>query len=375
MAKITHPIVGGQFVPTMGGTGLGTPSFMAVEQFRHADEANAQSDIYALAIIIWLMVTGEMPWGLCDTSTPLGLADLYERQKNHSPNPPPAGTLPTTWEQTLRLALSADPAGRHPSVRHFMVDLANGLESLGPHVKSGVQILRDICPKFIADAGPDAETVRHAPPRTIVAAWPRVDTPARVAAGDLLTQRELSPQRPLGSQQAQRTPIMSMPPTTTLGESNGALIQPRSPQPQKRRRNLGIFIATAAAVATIVLFAMYGGGRRSAAESREVPSATAQPVPTPAAPATIAPAAAVTTPIMTAPEAPAPEVAVPVVVAPTTAPPAHPPVVTTPAARAPTHAANAPSTPRSSAPPAKSHSDESRAQAPKFNPNAPAGEE
>jgi serine/threonine protein kinase len=159
VAKFTRPIAAGQLVPTMGGMGLGTPCFMAVEQFRHADEATAVSDVYSLAIIIWLMVTGELPWGQHDTSSPLGLSVLYESQRDKAPNPPPPGTLPPAWARTLRAALSPDADARPPSVRHFMVELAIGLEPEGSHVKGGIEILRSHAESRKKLAAPEAR--RH----------------------------------------------------------------------------------------------------------------------------------------------------------------------------------------------------------------------
>jgi serine/threonine-protein kinase len=409
MAKLTRPIVAGQLVPTLGGMGLGTPSFMAVEQFRHADEATALSDVYALAIIIWLMVTGELPWGMHDTTSALGLSALYETQRDKAPNPPPPGTLPPAWERTLRAALSVDPEARPQSVRHFMVELAVGLPPAGPHVKGGVEILRLIAPKFIAESGHDAETVRETPHRTIVVAWPRLETPVRPAAAGIPTR----PALPRHVQPGQPTPVLragsgsglsdapasALPASiSTLGASNGVIL----PTPQKANgRNLA-FLAGAAAVATVVLVAVLGGGEQPAAAPQPPPAPIAakppQPdtlatpatrMPTAAAPAaTTAPIAAKATqpatlamPTTSMPTTPAPAAAAltaaatPAVVAdpapPTAGTPSSAP---TPALPAPPSrpATRAPSSPTAST---KRRSDEPRAQKRKFDPNAPAGGE
>src|SRR5205085_6760165 len=47
---------------TRTGRGLGTPHFMAPEQFRNAKNADARCDIYSLAATLYMAVTGELPF-------------------------------------------------------------------------------------------------------------------------------------------------------------------------------------------------------------------------------------------------------------------------------------------------------------------------
>ncbi len=47
---------------TRTGRGLGTPSFMAPEQFSDAKNANVKSDIYSLGATLYMMVTGRLPF-------------------------------------------------------------------------------------------------------------------------------------------------------------------------------------------------------------------------------------------------------------------------------------------------------------------------
>jgi serine/threonine-protein kinase len=407
IAKFTRPIAAGQLVPTMAGQGVGTPCFMAVEQFRHADEATAVSDVYALSIIIWLMVTGELPWGQHDTSNPLGLSVLYETQRDKAPNPPPPGTLPPAWERTLRAALSPDPDARPPSVRHFMVELAIGLEPEGPHVKGGVEILRSIAPKFIAESGPDVETVRDTPHRTIVVAWPRAETPVRPATAGLATR----PAQPRRVQPGQPTPIqrtgsgaelpgapaaVTPASATTLGASNGVI----RPSPRTSNRwKLAFLAVVAASVTTVVLVAVPSRGQRPAAAP--APPITAPPVRTtpPPSAAPLAPTAP-PPPGAAEPTTRTPPAAMVVSSAPTASPPPSEPTAprttsTTPTANATTTpAAPTPRVTTTPAPPktittsraatrpssspaasTKTRSDEPRVHKRKFDPKTPAGGE
>ena len=47
------------------GRGLGTPYFMAPEQFRRAKYADARCDIYSLAATLYMCVTGQLPFETC----------------------------------------------------------------------------------------------------------------------------------------------------------------------------------------------------------------------------------------------------------------------------------------------------------------------
>ncbi len=55
---------------TRTGKGLGTPHFMAPEQFRDAKNVDPRSDIYALGATLYVMVTGRLPFRGNDPSTP-----------------------------------------------------------------------------------------------------------------------------------------------------------------------------------------------------------------------------------------------------------------------------------------------------------------
>lgn len=50
---------------TRTGRGLGTPHFMAPEQFRNAKNADVRCDVYSLGATLYMMVTGHMPFAGC----------------------------------------------------------------------------------------------------------------------------------------------------------------------------------------------------------------------------------------------------------------------------------------------------------------------
>ena len=104
---------------TRTGRGLGTPHFMAPEQFRNAKNADLRCDIYALGATLYMMVTGELPF---KSSGPL---DAWMK-KMHNDLTPPRQVVPSLSERidwAIRRAMSADPEKRPHSCREFVEDL------------------------------------------------------------------------------------------------------------------------------------------------------------------------------------------------------------------------------------------------------------
>lgn len=104
---------------TRTGRGLGTPHFMAPEQFRRAKDADARCDIYSMAATLYMTVTGELPFKSC---SPL---DAWMRKINNEIDPPrklnPDLTERLDW--AIRRSMSADPSQRAGSCREFVEDL------------------------------------------------------------------------------------------------------------------------------------------------------------------------------------------------------------------------------------------------------------
>jgi serine/threonine protein kinase len=119
--------VDGQMDLTRAGGGLGTPNFMAPEQFRNAKNANRRCDIYSLAATLYMAVTGKLPYGGC-TFVDIWTKKLYDEL------PAPRSLRPTLSEgvdRAIRRAMSADPARRPGSCRRFVKDLLRGPRAPG----------------------------------------------------------------------------------------------------------------------------------------------------------------------------------------------------------------------------------------------------
>jgi serine/threonine protein kinase len=90
---------------TKTGRGLGTPHFMAPEQFRNAKNADIRCDIYSLGATLYQVVTGELPF----RST--GPLDAWMK-KIHNDLTEPRKLVPSLSERVswaILRAMSADP--------------------------------------------------------------------------------------------------------------------------------------------------------------------------------------------------------------------------------------------------------------------------
>jgi serine/threonine protein kinase len=104
---------------TKTGRGLGTPHFMAPEQFRNAKNADTRCDIYSLGATLYQMVTGELPF----KST--GPLDAWMK-KIQNDLTSPKDIVPTLTDRVnwaILRAMSADADQRPRSCREFVEDL------------------------------------------------------------------------------------------------------------------------------------------------------------------------------------------------------------------------------------------------------------
>jgi len=62
LAKIAAKHAGAHAIVTKDGTQMGTPAYMAPEQWMSATMADAKTDAYALGVLLYLMLTGQFPF-------------------------------------------------------------------------------------------------------------------------------------------------------------------------------------------------------------------------------------------------------------------------------------------------------------------------
>lgn len=116
-----------QFTAT--GALVGTPAYMSPEQGRGASISTG-SDIYALGILLYEMLTGQVPF---DGDTPMDII----RQHVHLPLPSPRAIrrdMPKALEEVIVKATQKDPRHRFQTVREMVEALDEALASFPEEV-------------------------------------------------------------------------------------------------------------------------------------------------------------------------------------------------------------------------------------------------
>ena len=129
IAKVQNAVTG---LNTSGSRLAGTPHYMAPEQFRHAP-VTAASDIYALGVIAFEMLTGRHPFVDLALKEKITLDELYRRQCA-GPAAWPRELRPELSEesdQIIRRALAPEPEARYRRARELGDELADELRERG----------------------------------------------------------------------------------------------------------------------------------------------------------------------------------------------------------------------------------------------------
>ncbi len=140
---------------TRTGMIVGTPEFMSPEQFL-GEELDARSDVYALALVAYNVLTGTMPFvaatperamaaRMMEAPRPLAVAD-------------PATSWPAALQQVLDRGLARDPSERVASAIDFADDLVAAVEAW-----TGEPVLRARTPLASRAVTPPSLTAISAP--------------------------------------------------------------------------------------------------------------------------------------------------------------------------------------------------------------------
>lgn len=262
-----------QLPVTRDGAIMGTPGYMAVEQYEGTRGVTHLADIQSLAIVIWEMLTLSLPWGPHDVP----MVVLHQRMKDVRPARP-AG-MSEAWYAVLSRALSPHQEDRPQSARDLAVELADSVEAILPFVPSGPKMIEHLASSFIRSAPPSGETVRgkgsDAPLEPL--RWPVRDTPPPLRAVDLDTPvntRVIA--TPDGARGGLRGPVG--PQSTLTAAASQAASSPRLPA-QRPRSRVRVFGASVALVAASGIGAYLIGTQVGASSVRPSSPGPSAPLP------------------------------------------------------------------------------------------------
>jgi serine/threonine-protein kinase len=97
---------------------VGTPAYMSPEQVKGID-MDGRSDVYALGVMLYRMLTGELPFAsdsttaLINSHVELPVPDIRQVKAN----------IPAVWQEVVGKAMAKDPNDRYPTAGHFARDV------------------------------------------------------------------------------------------------------------------------------------------------------------------------------------------------------------------------------------------------------------
>lgn len=239
---------------TVAGTVMGTPEYMSPEQAQGLPNVGPPTDIYALGVVIYEMLTGHMPF---KADTPLAMLVARLQQ---APIPPRdfRSDLPLPVEDVIMRALARKPEARYPSAGELVIALkqAAGL-STGPMIgatppvspPAGTAAPRPQAPPVPPAYGaptqhpspPSGVPTIHAAPSSPPPGAPTVHTAPPVSPGYGAPPQQPSP--PSG------VPAMNVSPGTAPSPHYTA----QAPARPKKGGGLGLIIGGVAAVLLLII--------------------------------------------------------------------------------------------------------------------------
>ncbi|MFT5585271.1 MAG: serine/threonine protein kinase [Cognaticolwellia sp.] len=107
------------------GVTMGTPAYMAPEQFRDAKNVDKRADIFSVGVLLYELCTGAMPYPSGEAGDMISLFRAIEAGQYVRPSKRVLD-LPMRMERAISKALHADPEHRHDSVEELMEAWCDG---------------------------------------------------------------------------------------------------------------------------------------------------------------------------------------------------------------------------------------------------------
>jgi serine/threonine protein kinase len=277
---------------TQNGAVLGTPVYMAGEQYEDAGNVDARADIFSLGVLTYVMLSGEYPFG---PPTENWMA-LYQRQRHESPAALP-WRVPSRVQNLIYSALAFNPASRPQTAQAFVLEFAQAtpVDNLEPH---GMEIVWRVASELLT-TGPHVETTQNPNAEPSRAPWPgvggtpipgasvsvvpstgvpvAVDGRGATASPATAAARAAHPSTARASiSEPNAYPVMSSPPQlTTLSAASGPVAMP-SPTTARRSRSAvaAAGVAAAGVITLVVVVALRGGGSQPHAATATAAPAT-----------------------------------------------------------------------------------------------------
>lgn len=148
---------------TQHGMVLGTPEYMAPEQVQGQTNLGPATDIYALGVVIYELLTGTFPFEV-DTPTAMMVARLMQEPRSLGAL---RSDIPPAVELVISKALSRDPADRFTSVSAMLWALRHALVPHNPGIPPSPALQRRDDPTHRRDEATTGQTIalpQPAPP-------------------------------------------------------------------------------------------------------------------------------------------------------------------------------------------------------------------
>jgi serine/threonine protein kinase len=131
-----------------GSAIIGTPAYMSPEQ-ANGFPLDARSDIYALGVVLFELITGKEPY---QAETPMALLLKHINE----PMPPLSryrSDIPDRVEDVIAKATAKDPNNRYSSAGEMAADFSEALRQTGSFARQTPQIIYEDSPTLMPDTG------------------------------------------------------------------------------------------------------------------------------------------------------------------------------------------------------------------------------